>query len=109
MGASSGLSPFAERAAEIIRSIRPGQVATYGQIAGMAGNRRAARQIARLLHSASSTRGLPWHRVVNSRGGISLPEGAGYEEQRARLEAEGVEFDLSGRIDLGRFRWGATE
>jgi methylated-DNA-protein-cysteine methyltransferase related protein len=50
--------------------------------------------------------GVPWHRVINSRGEISLaPEGDGYQVQRALLESEGVVFDERGRIDLARFGW----
>ena len=59
---------FTTRVIEAIRSIPAGRVATYGQIADMAGNRRAARQVARLLHACSHTQGLPWHRVVNREG-----------------------------------------
>jgi methylated-DNA-protein-cysteine methyltransferase-like protein len=88
----------------MIGDIPPGRVATYGQIAALAGNHRAARLVAWVLH-ASSDRALPWHRVVNGSGRISLKPGNGYEEQRSRLEAEGVTFDSSGRIDLDRFLW----
>jgi len=96
---------FTMRALTLIRAVPRGRVATYGQIADLAGNPRAARQVVRLLHSSSGTEGLPWHRVVNVRGTISLPRGRGYEEQRAMLAAEGVAFDERDRIDLKRFRW----
>ncbi|MBN1835705.1 MAG: MGMT family protein [Spirochaetales bacterium] len=95
--------PFTLRAKRAIAAVPFGQVATYGQIAACAGNHRAARQIAWLLHSASETERLPWHRVIGGRGSISLPRGGGFEEQRALLEAEGVAVDEAGRIDLSRY------
>jgi methylated-DNA-protein-cysteine methyltransferase-like protein len=64
---------FTERIIEIVTSIPAGRVATYGEIAGYAGNPRGARQVARVLHAMSEGRNLPWHRVVNRRGAISLP------------------------------------
>jgi methylated-DNA-protein-cysteine methyltransferase-like protein len=97
-------SPFTERVVGLIRSIPRGQVASYGQIAALAGFPAAARQVVRLLHSLSDKEGLPWHRVINSRGTISLT-GQDYELQRSLLEAEGVEFGLRDRIDLERFLW----
>ncbi|MBI9104596.1 MAG: MGMT family protein [Spirochaetales bacterium] len=98
------ISDFAKRVAKIIASIPAGRVATYGQIAVLAGNPRGARQVSRFLHSMSGKYDLPWQRVVNSRGTISLPDSAG-DHQRALLAAEGVEFDLKGRIDLERFQF----
>jgi len=96
---------FTIRVIEAIRTIPPGRVATYGQIAGMAGNLRAARQVARILHACSHTQGLPWHRVVNREGRIALAASRGYEDQKRLLETEGVRFDGTGRIDLERFLW----
>jgi methylated-DNA-protein-cysteine methyltransferase-like protein len=96
---------FEERVARLIADIPKGRVTTYGTIAAMAGNPRGARQVVRVLHVWGSRRNLPWQRVVNRKGRISLPEGEGYEEQQSLLAAEGVEFDLSGRIDLERFGW----
>ena len=96
---------FTTRAVRAIRSIPAGRVATYGQIATLAGNPRAARQVVRVLHSCSKRERLPWHRVVNREGRISLPPLGGHEEQRALLLREGVEFGESGRIDLARFRY----
>lgn len=98
------LTPFSERAIAVIRAIPKGRVATYGQVAALAGNRRAARQVARLLHSASHVHLLPWQRVVGSGGRISLP-GAGGDRQRRLLEKEGVAFGPSGRIDLAVHQW----
>ena len=95
------------RIIELIRAIPRGRVATYGQIARMAGLPRGARQVARILHSSSRTRRLPWHRVINASGGISLAPGYGGELQRALLEKEGVVF-LRGRVNLRRYAWRPT-
>jgi methylated-DNA-protein-cysteine methyltransferase-like protein len=96
---------FHQSIVKTIKRIPRGKVATYGQIALLAGDPRAARQVSRALHSSSDKEGLPWHRVINSRGQISLPLGSGHELQRALLEAEGVTFKLDGSIDLKRFLW----
>lgn len=96
---------FSDRAKQAISDIPYGKVATYGQIAACAGNHRAARQVAWLLHSSSRKDNLPWHRVINSRGSISLPIGGGFEEQKVLLEGEGVDVDETGRIDLSKYLW----
>jgi methylated-DNA-protein-cysteine methyltransferase-like protein len=98
-------STFSQRAKRLIAAVPAGRVATYGQIAAGAGNHRAARQVAWLLHSSSRKEKLPWHRVINSRGGISLPAGGGYEEQKILLEAEGISVDPKGRVNLNRYLW----
>jgi methylated-DNA-protein-cysteine methyltransferase-like protein len=98
---------FETRAKAAIRSVPRGKVATYAQIAALAGNHRAARQVARVLHSLSAKDRLPWHRIINSRGGISLPRRKGFEEQRRLLRAEGVRVSLRGRIDLVKYQWDA--
>ncbi|MEN6312463.1 MAG: MGMT family protein [Acidobacteriota bacterium] len=96
---------FEDRIKAMILAIPRGKVATYAQLAALAGNHRAARQVARVLHSSSRKDRLPWHRVINSRGGISLGRGRGFEEQKRLLKAEGVSVDRAGRIDLAEFRW----
>ncbi|MCX6570826.1 MAG: MGMT family protein [Candidatus Aminicenantes bacterium] len=98
-------SPFTREAKRVIRAVPRGRVATYGQIAALAGRERAARGVAWVLHSSSDAAGLPWHRVINGRGGISLGRGRGFEEQKKRLVAEGVVVGLGGRVDLKRFQW----
>ncbi len=108
MGADPILS-LSEQIALVVRSIPSGQVAAYGQVAAIAGNPRAARQVVRILKMWSRSRDLPWHRVVNREGRISLPPGAGYEEQRGLLESEGVAFGLDGRIDMKHHRWSGPE
>jgi methylated-DNA-protein-cysteine methyltransferase-like protein len=74
-------------------------------VAALAGSPRAARQVVRVLHSLSRTEHLPWHRVINSRGSISLARGAGFEEQKALLESEGVKVRDDGGIEMKRRRW----
>lgn len=96
---------FTARVIETIRGIPVGRVATYGQIAALAGNRRAARQVVRILHTQSRKESLPWHRVVNREGRIALGAEQGGAEQRQLLAGEGIEFDQTGRIDLERFLW----
>lgn len=97
--------PFTRHVIELIRAIPHGKVASYGVIAAMAGSPRAARQVVRILHSCSHTEDLPWHRVINKEGRISLPEMQGGARQKELLEAEGVAFDDSGRVDMNRHRW----
>ncbi len=96
---------FYQRVIEIIKYIPEGKVATYGQIAAYAGNPRAARQVAYILHSSSGKENLPWHRVVNSRGGISLKPRRGYELQKQLLKEEGIRFKENDCIDLKRYLW----
>ncbi len=98
-------APFTQRALEIIRSIPRGRVASYGQVAALAGSPHGARQVVRVLHSLSRSERLPWQRVVSSRGRISLPRGAGFEVQRRLLRAEGVRVTPEGVIDLSRHGW----
>jgi methylated-DNA-protein-cysteine methyltransferase-like protein len=96
---------FEDRVKGVIKAIPRGKVATYAQVAALAGNHRAARQVVRVLHSSSEKERLPWHRVINSRGGISLGRGRGFEKQRRLLIREEVRVDGLGRIDLSQFQW----
>ncbi|KPK63353.1 hypothetical protein AMJ83_07210 [candidate division WOR_3 bacterium SM23_42] len=96
---------FYQHVVKLIRSIPEGKVATYGQIAEYAGNPRAARQVSYILHSSSEKENLPWQRVINSKGRISMKRGRGYELQKTLLEDEGIVFDEEDGIDLKRFLW----
>ena len=100
-----GLEPLSERIKKLIKGIPFGKVATCGQIADMAGNRNASRLVVWVLHSSSDKDELPWHRVINSEGKISLKEGHGYEIQRAILVNEGVTFDEQDRVSLKKWQW----
>lgn len=102
---SKSRSPFSAGLLSLLRKIPKGKVATYGQIAALAGNPRAARQVARLLHTLSDREKLPWHRVLNRNGRISLPmEGHGGLQRRLLLK-EGVAVSTDGSLDLDRFGW----
>ena len=101
-------SPAARNRAAIftvIHSIPAGKVCTYGQVAALAGLARAARLVGHTLRSLPKGSKLPWHRVINSQGKLSLPEDSpSYKEQRKRLQEEGVHFKGS-RINLKEFAW----
>ena len=99
------ISHFIKQVIEIIKKIPAGKVATYGQIATLAGNNKAARQISRILHSSSEKYELPWHRVINSQGKISMRSGDGFEMQKAMLKSEGIEI-IKDKIDLVKYKWG---
>ena len=92
-----------------VRKIPRGRVATYGQIAELAGLEGHARQVGYALHNLPPRSSVPWHRVVNARGEIS-PRSAGdsHELQALLLHEEGVPLDARGRIDLKQFRWEKT-
>lgn len=90
----------------VVRKVPRGRVATYGQIAELAGLEGHARQVGYALHNLPAKSNVPWHRVVNAKGEISARTGGdSHELQRLLLEAEGVEFDGKGRMDLKRYRW----
>ncbi len=89
----------------VVRRIPRGRVATYGQVAALAGLTRAARQVGYALHALSGSSALPWQRVINSAGRISLPPDAGGLEQRFRLIDDGVPVDEQGRVSLARYQW----
>ncbi len=95
-----------ERIYRVVRRIPRGRVATYGLVAHRAGLPGQARQVGYALHALPDDTAVPWHRVINARGAISLSgasDAARY--QRWLLEGEGVRFDPSGRVDLARFGW----
>ncbi|MBB5213262.1 MGMT family protein [Microbulbifer hydrolyticus] len=83
--------------------VPPGRVVTYGGLAELAGLPRAARLVGQTLRKLPKDTKLPWHRVVNAQGRISIPE-PGYQRQKRRLEDEGITL-VRGKVDLERFRW----
>lgn len=97
------MQPFTAEVVRILKEIPEGYVVTYGQVARMAGSPRAARQVVRILHTMSEKHGLPWHRVVNARGEIAVPDKESKELQRMLLQGEDVEFLSDGRVDLSVF------
>jgi methylated-DNA-protein-cysteine methyltransferase related protein len=91
----------------VIRRIPKGWVATYGQVAAMAGLPRRARLVGHVLRHLDPATDIPWHRVVNAKGEVSysLSRNGGDAFQQRLLEKEGVEFDARNRFNLERFRW----
>jgi methylated-DNA-protein-cysteine methyltransferase related protein len=89
---------------DVVSRIPRGRVATYGQIARLAGLPRQARLVGYALHALPAGTSVPWQRVVNAQGAISIRSGHETNQQR-RLEAEGVRFDARGRISLASFQW----
>ncbi len=105
---TEGPNPLRTRIYEVVRRIPVGQVATYGQVARLAGVRGHARQVGYALHDLPEGSDVPWHRVINARGEISLRSSSGADhEQRRLLEEEGIDFGSGGRIELSRHRWRA--
>ena len=98
-----------ERVWAAVKRIPRGSVATYGQIAALVDMPRHARQAGYALAATPENRKIPWHRVINAQGKISLRlkhwESGNDDLQRILLEAEGVLFDSTGKVDLKRFRW----
>lgn len=89
---------------EVVKLVPSGQVTTYGNIATIVGEGCDARLVGYAMAGVNDD-AVPWQRVINSQGKISLRPGRGAEIQRKRLEAEGIEFDSRGRIDLDRYGW----
>jgi len=96
-----------ERIYAAVRRIPRGRVATYGQVAELAGIPSHARQVGYALHALrSGQRKVPWHRVINARGEVSQrAEPGGDRIQRQLLERERVRFGPAGRVELARFQW----
>ncbi len=93
-----------ERIYSLIREIPSGKVATYGQLAKLAGC--TARQAGYVLAATPSGEGIPWHRVINAQGKLSIrSSGEPSSEQHQRLFAEGVIFRSSGCIALDKYQW----
>lgn len=89
----------------VVRRVPRGRVATYGQIARLAGLGDHARMVGYALAALSHTSTVPWHRVINAQGMVSPRRSGDTISQRMRLEAEGVRFDGRGRVDLARSGW----
>lgn len=108
---AQAVHPKGDKAVEaicaVIRRIPRGWVATYGQVAAMAGMPRRARLVGRVLQHLDPRIKIPWHRVVNAKGEVSysLSRNGGDVLQRRLLEKEGLEFDDKNRLNLERCRW----
>lgn len=97
-------SPRYQAIYSTVRRIPRGRVASYGQVAAEAGLPNAARQVGYALHALPFGSTVPWHRVVNAQGAISLRNHHALT-QHMLLRREGVRFDSKGRVELARFRW----
>ena len=96
---------FHARVAAVVRTVPAGRVTTYGDVATVLGSPQVARHVGWAL-AAMDRPDVPWHRVINAQGRISARGDTGrVEVQRARLVAEGIRFDDSGRVDLRVFRY----
>ncbi|WP_077324217.1 MGMT family protein [Virgibacillus siamensis] len=98
------MEKFTADVIKIIESIPSGNVMTYGQIAKCAGNPRGARQVSRILHSMSKKHNLPWHRVINAEGKITIRDEEMAQVQKMSLEAEGIVFPNGYQIDLDKYQ-----
>ncbi len=102
----AGPPSFYSHVYDLVRQTPHGKVVTYGQVAVLLGAPAAARAVGYALHFLPEGSDVPWWRVVNARGGISLKgRGSAADFQRHLLENEGVRFDREDRIDLRAFRW----
>jgi methylated-DNA-protein-cysteine methyltransferase-like protein len=99
---------FKERVYALVAQIPPGRVMTYGQIAAICGEPRAAWEVGQIAHNGPSD--LPWQRVVNKQGGLAVgwPNG-GQEAHKAVLAAEGVEVNADYQVDVARLQWWPNE
>jgi len=88
----------------IVEAVPAGKVVTYTTVAVLAGRPKAARTVGWAMRALRRGTHVPWHRVINAQGRISLPS-PGAELQRALLENEGIEFNATGCVDLQRYGW----
>jgi len=102
---------FKDRVIEIIKSIPFGKVTTYGTVATLAGSPRSAREVGYLLHSLTQKYNLPWQRVINKKGYISIRGGDVNMKnlQKKLLEEEGVEVSEDFMVDLKIYGWWGEE
>ncbi|WP_425146986.1 MGMT family protein [Deinococcus sp.] len=99
---------FRERVLALVARIPAGQVMTYGQLATLAGQPGAARQVGFIMNALAQTT-LPWQRVINAQGAVSTDRLGFGDIQRGLLSAEGIIFSASGRCDLKRVQWWPDE
>lgn len=97
---------FYDKVYENVKKIPEGKVATYGQIAVLCGSPRASRAVGYALHSNPDPMSIPCHRVVNRHGRLAAAYAfGGIDEQRFRLESEGVEVDSENTVNLNKYLW----
>ncbi|WP_413289207.1 MGMT family protein [Bdellovibrio sp. HCB337] len=102
-------SEFSKKVLKLISQVPKGAVATYGQIAKLAGKPQGSRGVSWILHSSSKAYNLPWQRILGSSGKISFPAGSTeFKKQKKLLISEGIEFNEKNEIDLKKFQWKKT-
>ncbi|MCE9624596.1 MAG: methylated-DNA--[protein]-cysteine S-methyltransferase [Deltaproteobacteria bacterium] len=99
---------FATQVLEVVRKIPRGKVLTYGQVAALVGSPRAARIVGGVLFRLGKKSKVPWQRVLNARGMLSTYRVGCGEEQKKRLQAEGLRFNRQEAIELERYQWWPT-
>ncbi|MDZ7768110.1 MAG: MGMT family protein [Woeseiaceae bacterium] len=108
MSAAGQKLPAADRAARIIATVRdipPGRVASYGQVAELAGIPRGARQVGAALRQLPAGHDVPWHRVITASGRLAFDaDSESWHRQKDRLAAEGIAL-VGGRVSMVRYRW----
>jgi len=98
-----------EQIYRIVRHVPPGKVTTYGQVANIVGE-CSARMVGYAMAALNPGSDVPWHRVINSKGKISLRnDGVADQMQRHLLESEGVQFNVNGKIHLDKFGWSGPD
>lgn len=100
------MTDFTKQVITLVKKIPKGKVATYGQIAALAGKSHAARGVGWILNSCAKPYKLPWQRVINSKGKISFHKStAEYRNQKRFLQKERVKFTADDSVDLSQFGW----
>ncbi len=96
---------FRERVYAYVRRLPAGRVTTYGEVAAELGSPRAARVVGAALHALPAGSDVPWQRVINAQGRISIKEPEHARRQEQLLRDEGIEFSPAGVVELGRYNW----
>ena len=104
------MTEFTVKVIAVVKKIPRGRVATYGQIARLAGKPHGARGVGWILSACSEQHELPWQRVLNSKGQISFsPRSSAFLDQKQRLLSEGIRFIDRRSLDLDKFQWKKRE
>jgi len=99
------MTEFSEKVVEVIKRIPRGKVASYGQIAALAGNPKGSRAVVYILRSTSNKENLPWHRILGKKGNIRIKNHDGFAMQKALLEEEGIPVNHEGKVNMILFGW----
>ncbi|MFJ7649774.1 MGMT family protein [Lysinibacillus sp. NPDC097279] len=96
------MQPFTKNVITVIKNIPTGKVMTYSQVAACAGSPRGARQVVRILHTMSEKYALPWHRIVNIKGEITIKDAV---HQKTLLENEGIVVTQAFTLNLEQYQY----